>query len=129
MPICTQPHFFVCHTRLLIAADAPAEAISCFPLTLLVTLGRPLLPGAKTAPVLVRLLPAAVVGPETVDCRRGPVGLLGLAPDMSLCLTAAPFLKLVAGGSGRGRLLAEGVAVIVLCLLIGDSFRAIGRGP
>jgi hypothetical protein len=53
-------------------------------------------------------------------------GLLGLAPLASLCLTAVPFLKLVAGGSGRGRL-PDGVAVTVLLLFIGDSVRAVMR--
>ena len=118
---------FVPHYFLAIATVAPAEAKSCFALTFLVTRGRPLLPGTRTAPVLVRLLPAATVAPPfTVDCLRGGAALLGLELDASRGLIAMPFLKLVAGGSGSGRLLMEGV-VIVLCRLIGDSFRAIIR--
>jgi len=79
--------------------------------------------------VEVRLLPAVEgTTPLTTDCLRvveDAKGLLGLAPLASLCLTAVPFLKLVAGGSGRGRLL-PGV-VMVLLLFIGDSLRAVMR--
>jgi hypothetical protein len=122
------------HTRLFIAAVAPADAkpASCFALTLLVTRGKllPAFAGARTAPVEVRLLPAVEgTKPLTTDCLRvveDATGLLGLAPLASLCLTAVPFLKLVAGGSGRGRL-PDGVAVTVLLLFIGDSVRAVMR--
>ncbi len=137
------------HDRPFIAAVAPALAIpiSCLALTLrVVTLGNPLGPPwilcPSTAPVLVLLLPAPTEIPfmPTLLILRAPVpapvlifesgGLLGLTPLPPLTSrlrTAVPFLKLVAGGSGRGRLLAEGV-VIVLCLLIGDSFLGIMRG-
>ena len=102
---------------------------SSFPLTLLVTRGRPLFPGARLPPVLVRLLPVAEDRPLIFDCRRGgTVFLLGLDPEVSLDLTAVPFLKLVAGGSGRGRCAPEGVVATVLVLLMGDSFRAAMRG-
>ena len=133
-PSLSPNHKSISHTRLFIAAFAPADAmpISCFALTLLVTRGKPLLvpPGASTAPVEVRLLPAVEgTRPLTADCLRvveAATGLLGLAPLASLCLTAVPFLKLVAGGSGRGRLPA-GVELMVLLLFIGDSLRAVMR--
>lgn len=114
------------------AAVAPREAKSFFALTLLVTRGSPLLPAAT--PVLIRLLPPARNGPPvtpmgfaplTVDCLRGPAVLVGLI--MEGLRTGTPFLKLVVGGSGRGRLLADGVAV-VLWRLIGESFLAGIRG-
>lgn len=114
------------YTRRFIAAEAPADARSCLALTLRVTLGRPLFPGARTAPVLVLLLPDPTVEAKlvTADCLLELAtvgGLLGLAPDASRGLTAVPFLKLVAGGSGSGRLL--GVAIVFM-RLIGDSFLA-----
>jgi len=75
------------------------------------------------------LLPVAEDRPLIFDCRRGgTVFLLGLDPEVSLDLTAVPFLKLVAGGSGRGRCAPEGVVATVLVLLMGDSFRAAMRG-
>jgi len=122
------------HTRRVMepmAAVAPAEAISCLALTLLVTLGKLLFPVAMAgpvavvvpAPVLMRLLLVEVCMPLTVDCLRGAALLLGLTAVASFDLTANPFLKLVAGGSGRG-LFADGV-VIVLNRLIGDSFREV----
>lgn len=118
------PHY----TRLFIAAVAPAEAISCLPLTFLATLGRPLPLGTRTGPpVLVRLLPAWMAGPgpdaipvpiTAVDCRLAPAGLVGLPPDT--CRGAVPLLK--AGGSGSGRLVEEGnIDATVLFLFIGDS--------
>lgn len=51
------------------------------------------------------------------------VGLLGLAKFASRFLTAAPFLKLVAGGSGNGRFDAE-VAAEVGNRFIGESILA-----
>jgi len=108
------------HARRLIAAVAPAEARSCRALTLLVTRGRLLLFDASAGPVLVRLLPVELLSPLMTDWRRGAVLLLGL---VSRVLTAVPFLKLVAGGSGRGLGPTDGV-VMVLCRLIGESFRA-----
>ena len=121
-----------------IAAVAPAEARSCFALTFLVTRGRLLPPAATIAPVLVRLLPTelvellkALVLEILRACAGLVAGLIGLDPMTSLVLTAAPFLKLVIGGSGSGRLLPEGVETVFV-LLIGESFlkavRATGMG-
>jgi hypothetical protein len=134
------------YDRPFIAAVAPALAIpiSCLALTLLVTLGNPLAPPCKlcprTAPVLVLLFPAPALTPliptplirlvpaPTLTFESGGLdGLTPLLPLTSRFRTAVPFLKLVAGGSGSGRLLAEGV-VMVLCLLIGDSLRGTMRG-
>jgi len=108
--------FISVHLR-LIAAVAPAEAKSCCrPLALLgATLGRLLVPAAIAAPVLVRLLTVGLLRPLMLDVRRavevdGGRFLLGLAAEESRALlTATPFLRLVAGGSGRGRLIAEGL--------------------
>ena len=107
-------NFLVHYDRRLMAAAAPAEARSCFELVLLaVTLGRLLLLfPAIAAPVLVRL-DAVEPGPLMADCLRGTEGLLGLLPDTSLLFKFAGFLKLVAGGSGRG-LLPVNVVVMVL---------------
>lgn len=130
--LCTQVRIVIVqflHTRRFIAAEAPADAISCcLALTLLVTRGRPLFPGARTAPVLVRLLPAmpaVEAKPFTADCllEAAGIGLLGLVPEASRCLTAVPFLKVVAGGSGSGRPLVVGVAIVFIRLM-GDSFLA-----
>jgi hypothetical protein len=126
------------------AALAPALAISWRALTLLVmTLGSPLVPPPcklwpSTAPVLVLLLPAPtpptptllillVPAPRLTFDSGGLEGLAPLPPLTSRLRTALPFLKEVAGGSGSGRLMAEGVAM-VLCLLIGDSLRGTMRG-
>jgi hypothetical protein len=119
-------HFYHLHARRPIAAVAPAEAISCLALTLLVTLGKPLVPcpiGAP-GPVLMRLLPVVVLKPLIFEVRRAVTGgfLIGLVPAASRVLTAVPFLKLVTGGSGRGLLVLDGVAM-VRCLLVGDSVR------
>ena len=118
------------------ATVAPTAASSLFfALTLLVTLGRPLLPEAKPGPVLTRLVPTTLLldrgggtpevpTPLTVDCLRVVVAavLVGLVFEASLVRTAMPFLKVVDGGSGSGRLLT------VFVLLIGESFRADKRG-
>jgi len=110
----------------LIAAFAPADAKSCRALMLRVTRGRLEALAAMPGPVLRRLLPVELLNPLTVDCRRPAAIRTGLAPLASRPLTAVPFLKLVAGGSGSGRMLADGV-VMVLFLLIGDSFRGVIR--
>ena len=121
-----QSSFLSSHARRPIAAVAPAEAISCLALTLLVTLGSPLAPGPVGAPgpVLMRLLPVVLFKPAIFDVRRAVVGgfLIGLAPVASLGLTAVLFLKLVAGGSGRGLLEVDSVAM-AWCLFVGDSVR------
>jgi hypothetical protein len=121
-------HFHHPHTRRPIAAVAPADAISCRALTLLVvTLGKLLAPvrGIEPGPVLMRLLPFVLALPLIFEIRRVGAGgfLTGLAPEASRPLTVVLALK-VPGGSGRGLLEAEGVAVTVLCRLIGESFRA-----
>jgi hypothetical protein len=108
------------------AAEAPAEAISCLALELLVTLGKLLVPDpiGTPGPVLMRLLPVVLAKPLMFEVRRAVTGrfLIGLVPAASRVLTAVPFLKLVAGGSGRGLLLLAGVA-IARCLFVGDSVR------
>lgn len=96
------------------AAEAPADAISCRALTLrVVTRGRPLLPPAITAPVLVRLLPVVVPNPPTVDCLRGAELLFGLGPAGSLVLSPVPLRKAVAGGSGNGLIPPDGVEMVL----------------
>lgn len=79
----------------------------------LVTLGRALPCTAVPFSVLFTPVPALLpCNPFTVDCRLGPAGaaidFIGdwLLVVASRVLTAEPFLKLVAGGSGRGRVLA-----------------------
>ena len=123
-PTCARP--MPCHpsphVRLVIATVAPADARSCRALTLRVaTRGRLLFPEARIGPVLIRLVPAvAVMPPLMFDTRRVVGGgfLVGLASRARL--TAVPFLKLVAGGSGSGLFATDGV-VMVLFLFRGDS--------
>jgi hypothetical protein len=119
-------HFYHPHARRPMAAEAPAEAISCLALELLVTLGKLLVPDpiGTPGPVLMRLLPVVLAKPLMFEVRRAVTGgfLIGLVPAASRVLTAVPFLKLVAGGSGRGLLLLAGVA-IARCLFVGDSAR------
>lgn len=66
--------------RLLIAADAPADAKSCFELTLRVTRGKLLPLEMVTVPVLVRFGPGGPVNVVALDCLRGGRALLGLVP-------------------------------------------------
>ena len=85
---------------------AAAEARSGLPDTLrCATRGR-LLEAFNGAPLTARLTPAGPGGPPwTVECLRcGADPLTGelLLDTSRLVLTAAPFLKLVAGGSGSG---------------------------
>ena len=129
------------HARLFIAAFAPAEAISCRPLTFLeVTRGKPLPPeAAMPGPMLVRLLilPVEVLGPLTFETRRmeaeveveaapAPAAfdtaLLGLVVEFPRGVIAMFFMA-VTGGSGRGLLLLVDGAVTVFCRLMGDSLR------
>jgi len=125
----TQP-MFVCHvqilrfvhTRLFIAAEAPAVASSGR------ARGRLLLPGANTGPLTRLLAPWALIPLLISDCLREAAfveaaALAGLAPVAFCALTDVPFLKLVAGGSGSGLLLPEGIAKVGF-RLIGESFRA-----
>lgn len=119
-PTCVRSSFP--HAFLAMAIDADADARSCCrALTLLVvTLGKLLFP-ARIGPVLMRLFACVDGGPPLIfEVLRDPINgaLVGLVSRA--LLTAVPFLKLVAGGSGRGRLLPEGVA-IVLVRLIGES--------
>ncbi len=93
--LCCEPRRSL--TRL---AAAAAAAKSGFPLALLVAaLGRadPLI----AAPFEVFFTPTPLCSPFTVECLFG-AGLLGELLGTSRFLTAAPFLKLVAGGSGNG---------------------------
>jgi hypothetical protein len=61
----------------------------------------------------MRLLPVVLFKPLIFEVLRAATGgfLIGLTPATSRVLTAVPFLKLVAGGSGRGLLLVDGVAM------------------
>jgi hypothetical protein len=72
------------------------------------------------------LLEAVELSPLTVDCLRGAEFFIGLDPDTSRLLTLDACLKLVTGGSGRGRLPLEGV-VMVLLRLIGESVLEFNR--
>lgn len=101
-----------------LAAAAAAAKSTLFPPPIptrgvLVTLGRAL--PCTAVPFIVLFTPVLALlpcDPATVECRFGPAGaavvLLGdwLLIVTSRVLTAEPFLKLVAGGSGRGRVLA-----------------------
>jgi hypothetical protein len=99
-------------TRLAMAA---AEARSGLPETLrCAALGRPLpIEALRGAPFAVRLVPAAPgTVPWTVEWRRcGADCFTGelLLDTSRLAGATAPFLKLVAGGSGSGRTRACGV--------------------
>jgi len=107
--------------RCLKLAAAAAEAKSGFPDALRgATLGK-LEPIA--APVDDLFTPTDDCKPLIVECRLGAEGLIGELLGMSRFLTADPFLKLVAGGSGKGREV-EGVCM-VLNRLIGELLRVV----
>jgi hypothetical protein len=92
-------------------AMAAAEAKSGLPDTLRwATRGRLLL-AFTGAPFTARLTPAGPGTPPcTVECRRcGAGAFTGELLVETSRLAAVPFLKLVAGGSGRGRTRACGV--------------------
>ena len=87
-------------TRLVAAA---AVARSGFPLILLAATRGNADPGVVLE-VLMPRLPGVDGGkPLTVECRLPTGGLTGELPDTSRLRTKLPFLRLVAGGSGRGR--------------------------
>jgi len=91
-------------------ANAAAAARSDFPDAVRwATRGR-LLVAFKGAPLTLRFTPAAPCAPGTVESRLGAAGFTGELPETSrLPATAGPLLKLVTGGSGRGRARCEGV--------------------
>jgi hypothetical protein len=92
------------HRVVLRLAAAAAAARSDFPDTFRWAIRGRLLVAGAGAPLMALLIPAPAGG--TADCRLGPLGplLTGELPDTWRSDTiTAPFLKLVAGGSGRGR--------------------------